>query len=488
MNAVRNSVLVLALVGLASLQLSGQDCASGSKYANTIACLPTVVGDHGAFSAIAEPVFDSSGNFVGFSFPYGTSPTQSIATPMGLGAQYATQIATSPSVATSSGYVLSTTSGGGISARPADLGPLLSDVPQTIGRHRLFIGTSYQWMEFSKTGGQDMRSYPYPLGFAIEPQGLTGFYGFIDLQASASLKMHSIDTYASFGLTSHLDVAVVVPWSKSEMSFHSSCSPTYQWTVGNTKYCSAYFLTKYIDESTGLPVYDFAGFLAGSSGSARNTGIGDVTLRAKYQFWRSDLYSMAGGVEYRLPTGDPLNIHGSGATGVRPFFAWGYNARVAPHVNIGYQYNGSSVNDVRDNITGFTTSLAPVYGPPQNSTKLPNILTGSAGFDAALTRRLNLDGDFLVRRFSSDGRKDFVATENPFGGTNPVSSYLNPLTSSPYYTGAKIKATGLVGVKAKLAGHLMLSASALIDAGGYGMVYHPAPTISISYDMGHAEE
>ena len=53
---------------------------------------------------------------------------------------------------------------------------------------------------------------------------------------------------------------------------------------------------------------------------------------------------MALGLDLRLPTGDEKNLLGTGAPGVQPFLVWSGNyGVVAPHLNAGYQWNGSSV-------------------------------------------------------------------------------------------------------------------------------------------------
>ena len=50
------------------------------------------------------------------------------------------------------------------------------------------------------------------------------------------------------------------------------------------------------------------------------------------------------GLDVRLPTGDEMNLLGSGAAGLQPFAIWSATyGRVSPHVNAGYRWNGSSV-------------------------------------------------------------------------------------------------------------------------------------------------
>jgi len=464
LKAQKSCPVVLLLLILIGTPLFSQVC-SQAKYSNTIACLPTVVAYQNSASELFY--FDASGTLVWNSKPNAVSP---IAVPLGLGAQYASQVATSPSAATSAGYIF-TFEKGALTNKPADLGPLLSDLPQTIGKHRLYVGASYQWIEFSKTGGKDLKSFTDEQGYQDDYE-----YGWHGLQASASLKMHNIDTYLYYGVTDRLDVSAVIPWSRVAMSFHSHClandanqfqsdGATYCFTIGDTGYTYQ-----------GFTVYD-AFIFAPNSGSRSSSGIGDVTLRAKYELLKRSRQGLALGLEYRLPTGDPLNLKGSGATGVRPFLAWGHNGRISPHANVGFQYNGSSFDDVRDNLDPSTFA----YSNKLTSNKLPNTFTFSAGADFALNRRFDFDADLLDRVFSNDGSKGFQASF-PAG-------YGNTALPVPVgFNGVKDKSTVILGAKGRLASHILFGASVMIDATNNGLSYKPSPIATLSYDFGKGDK
>jgi len=262
-------------------------------------------------------------------------------------------------------------------------------------------------------------------------------------QASVSLKVQSLDTFISFGVTNRLEVSAVIPLSRVGMGFHNGCSPSDSTdSVNNagTRYCYD------IDKSMPITIYGAASnpfynvfSFQQASYTANASDIGDVTLRGKYELLKKSDQGLALGLEYRLPTGDPLNILGSGAMGIRPFVAWGYNSRVSPHANIGYQYNGSSVNDVRDQGTtaAFNSSnwsYAYTYTNTPLAGKLPNIVTFSGGADNALTRRLNLDADLLERMFSNDGSSVFQSSLPYATSTGATAQF--PVTNTGF-TGAK---------------------------------------------------
>ena len=72
-------------------------------------------------------------------------------------------------------------------------------------------------------------------------------------------------------------------------------------------------------------------------------GIGDVIFRAKGTVFDGERTKLALGTEVRVPSGDEKNFLGSGAAGVKPFVTASYSARFSPHVNLGYEFNGSSI-------------------------------------------------------------------------------------------------------------------------------------------------
>lgn len=75
------------------------------------------------------------------------------------------------------------------------------------------------------------------------------------------------------------------------------------------------------------------------------TGVGDVTVRAKFRAWEAanEKSAVAVGLDVRLPSGDAYNFLGSGTWGFRPFFTYTYFSRVSPHATAGFQGNGNSV-------------------------------------------------------------------------------------------------------------------------------------------------
>jgi len=82
------------------------------------------------------------------------------------------------------------------------------------------------------------------------------------------------------------------------------------------------------------------------------------------------------------PTGDELNLLGSGTWGTRPFVAVSHSGRIAPHASFGYQINGNSV------LAGDITKNTKAH--------LPNVVTYDAGADFGVTRRIGVSADFIA--------------------------------------------------------------------------------------------
>ena len=521
----------LFLLFFAQVPAIGQVCFL-PKYERTLACVPTLTAIAGTTDYEVQYQNGNSGLYVvGSGSPLRIGGSVPLATPFGFAAQFASQIASAPSAATSVGFTLSF-QGGAPTLRPADLGPLFSDLPQTIGRHRLYVGASYQFVQFTRIGGQNIKSFGFSQYFANEyfseqnnPYiGANGEYlvnapnaplfGTNQLHSAASLKIHEVNTYVSFGVTDRLEVSAVIPFSKVLFSINTACSsvdPTYTFTHANspdTTFCGLQSPTPQVDLNHLNPLNWYGLILtAPASSSTVNEpnateinagpegilttakGLGDLTLRAKYEFLKREHDGLAAGMEFRAPTGDPLNFKGSGAFGYRTFLAYAYSARFSPHINIGYQYNGSSVNDVRDTVTysnvpgtvanpNYNQGLL-VYADKLTPTKLPNIFSTTVGLDFAATRRINVDFDLLERAFSNDGIKAYAPPTVPSGVTLVGAQTIQP------FTGTNDKVTLIFGSKFKLVNHLLLAANLMVDANpGSGLSYKPSPLVSLSYDFG----
>jgi len=81
--------------------------------------------------------------------------------------------------------------------------------------------------------------------------------------------------------------------------------------------------------ANGGKVQDFS-----TSGSA--TGVGDVSILAKYNLMRQGSTGVALAIDLTVPSGDDKNMLGSGATLTKIFLVASSGDKISPHINVGY--------------------------------------------------------------------------------------------------------------------------------------------------------
>src|SRR5882672_123450 len=336
------------------------------------------------------------------------------------------------------------------------LGPVLGERSSTIGRHRLFVGFSYQYFKFDSIDGLGLKK-DLPAVFthadddkdvdnvicSINPrdtfvnEGACGFVrDVIKTTNKFDLKIHQFTTFVTYGVTDRIDVSVAIPIENVRMGVSSHA------TIVNNS----------LSFDHEFP--DCACFEHSFSSFSSSSGVGDMTLRVKGTAWKGERAGLALGVDVRVPTGDELNFLGAGAPGVKPFLIWSYHSRISPHVLVGYEVNGSSVL-AGDVLTG-------------NKEKLPSELTYSGGADVRLTRWLTASFDligeqvFQARRMAISDFTELGACKtsdcNPSDGFNPpnVDPNLSQVTGSYNQTNAS------VGAKLKPVGGLVITLNAEI--------------------------
>jgi len=81
-----------------------------------------------------------------------------------------------------------------------------------------------------------------------------------------------------------------------------------------------------------------------AAGSA--TGVGDIALRSKYHFWRTEEGGAALGLILQLPTGEKRDFHGTEETHLSTFLYLSQviRGRVEPHLNVGVDFNAGDVD------------------------------------------------------------------------------------------------------------------------------------------------
>jgi len=281
----------------------------------------------------------------------------------------ASQLAAVPLPSPASGFTYTFDSSLGVFQRSTQsFGPILTERAETIGKGKFTFGISYQRFTFDSLEGVDLGSVPAV--FTHDGSQLGG--GRSDLVVTTNSIEASVNqsvTFLSYGLGSHLDLSLALPFVTVDLAARSDASIQ---RVGTATSPATHF---YDDTAT----YGTARVYA-RSGQA--SGIGDVVLRLKGTPFRGEASALAFGLDVRLPTGDEEDFLGLGTVGLRPFLAASFShGRVAPHVNFSYLWNGESV----------------LGGDVATGTKgdLPDQVTYAVGLDIGASKRLTLAFDFV---------------------------------------------------------------------------------------------
>jgi len=357
------------------------------------------------------------------------------------------QIVSLPLPAPASGFTYQFDPGLGVFTRStSSFGPILAERADTIGARRVSLGFAYQRLAFDSIENIDLDSVPAV--FTHDNAELRG--GREDVITT----VNSIDSevtrsavFLTYGVTNDLDVSIAVPYISTDIVVTSDA--TIQ-RVGTT-----------------IPEIHFFRAADDTIGSRRiftafghASGIGDITIRMKQAIKRSPRSGFALGLDLRLPSGDEKNLLGTGAPAVQPFVAWSatYGA-LAPHINVGYQWNGSSIlaGDIDAGV----------------SEDLPDVAVYAVGAVVAVHPRVTLALDVLGRYIIDSPRvrlSDFHALDG--------RSVFPNIT---FDTGSINELSSAAGLKINIAGRLLLNTNLLMRLNSAGLRDKISPLVGIEY-------
>lgn len=364
------------------------------------------------------------------------------------------QLTAIPLPSPASGFTYEFDSSSGTFVRSTrSFGPILSDRAETIGKGRLAFGFSNQFFSFDHLDGVSLSSVPAV--FRHDSFELGG--GRADVVSTTNTVQASVGQFAgalTYGLNSRVDVSLAVPVVRTSLSLLSNAR-IYRLGTGTA------LQTHYFQDPTALGGFGSTHqyFTEGTA-----SGVGDLVLRVKAMMIREGSRALAAGLDARLPTGDELNLLGTGAMGLRPFMAvsgaWG---ALAPHANISYQWNGKSVlaGDVR-------------AGTEAN---LPDQFQYAVGSDIAVNPRFSMVFDILGQRVLNSPRLS-VYTLNASGQAGSASlPDIRFSTDSYWVTDAS------VGFKANVASRLLVNFNMRFNMGDAGLADRVAPLIGIEWSF-----
>jgi hypothetical protein len=436
--------------------------------------LPNLFGPTG-LSLYANPVVPHYAHFIGSAQ---TTLNQTLSSAI------ATQLAILPIISPSSGFTYKYDREAGAFVRSTtSFGPIYAERAETVGRGNLSFGTSYQRFRFGNIDGVDLHKVPAIFSHipntGVNNTPVAYESDVIQTTNNIDLNLDTATIYGTYGVTDRIDVSVAVPIVSVRMGVSSNATivrvsgPTFTLpgigTLPNPH--------QFTSDPNSLTQSYF------SKGSA--SGIGDVIVRVKGSLLHGSRVGMSLGMDVRTPSGNARELLGSGAVGIKPFVAVSSNAKhFAPHINLGYQWNGKSI--LAGDLTGTTvsedsTGQAVVQNGPVIKQRLPGQLFYAIGTDVGATKGLTLAFDYLGQAPVNAPRvfHDSFLTDSIPGGTGTLKL--------PTISGGKdtvLLNSASAGLKYNLFGNLLLTTNLLFRLDNKGLRQTVTSLVALSYAFG----
>ncbi|MFZ0663066.1 MAG: hypothetical protein WAM66_10275 [Acidobacteriaceae bacterium] len=428
----RRTLQFLLVACVSSIGAMGQiNCSPGSAAATKLVC--QIPFSTGVFAN------NSSAGATGTALRNATAFNSAIAT----------QVSQLPLASSSSGVVIVYKAG--VPETYNNLGPILTDRAQTVGRHKLFLGASVSQFVFTSIDGISLKSVPFTYeATATDPTtGAVLSNTYTAEFTNIHFTLDQLVAVATFGLTNRIDLSVIVPYERVSIGAETFNSEAYILNANNVLVLGPYSIA-----STYIP------------GWAK--GFGDVTVNAKGELWHGEHTTFATGLNVRTPTGDELNYLGSGAWGVNPYVTVSYLRKISPHAKIGYQWNTS-------------TELNNPTLTAGGNEDLPGGFQYDVGADWAWLRHVTVAGDLLGSQYLNAPTLVLGTTPLPTPLTNPPTPSTVNLptvtTANSSYTINDVSG----GLKWNPYRDLVFSGNALYQLDHNGLRSRIVPLVGVSY-------
>lgn len=250
-------------------------------------------------------------------------------------------------------------------------GPLFSERALTLGKGKLNFSVGYSFIDYSSVNGVDLADINSPGLFTElieEPDRVIGHlptgerilalpFTLSRIRTRIDLDAHVIAPTVRYGITDQWDINLTLPIINTYLRVRNEAvriadmATAFAEGVGfvdpNGNLIDIFSIPP---EELGRQLWQVVksrrpkALLSKASGSA--TGVGDLTLRSKYQFWQNGFGGAAGGLNLQLPTGEDRDFHGTGQTHVLTFLYLSQvlGERVEPHLNLGIDFNANDVD------------------------------------------------------------------------------------------------------------------------------------------------
>jgi hypothetical protein len=372
-----------------------------------------------------------------------------------LNSAIASQLTLLPIASPASGFTYTFNQAAGVFTRSAQsFGPILTERAETLGRGKIFAGVTYQRFGFDKIDGFDLQNFPAVFTHSDDPERPPQEFekDFITTRNSIDLNVDQFTIFGSVGVTDWLDVSLAVPILNVDMKIDSEAT-IHRIAPPSPQFGQAHFFDASDPENSTRALF---------TNSGDSSGIGDILVRFKGTAFRGESFGIALAADLRLPTGDELDFLGSGAVGFKPFAAVSLNAgRVAPHFNVGYQWNGDSV----------------LAGDVQTQTKgdVPDQFFYAIGADLRATRNLTFAFDVLGQRVLDAERVMPVTFVAPDPSNQQVPDQIS------LEEGSFNMADAAVGAKYNAFGRLLFTGNVIVRLDSGGLRDRLVPLFGVSY-------
>jgi len=250
---------------------------------------------------------------------------------------FARQLSTFPVGSSSGGFTFEFNEELGIFERSTStFGSVFAERGETIGKGKWNFGVSafaldYDAIDDLGFNNGDLEFSLTHLDTNFDGTTIETFFegDLILVETALSLETQTTVFFGSYGISQRFDLAIAVPLIEVDLSARLARHISRLASEGR-------------DE---VPLHLFPDGadqqIVEASGS--ESGVGDVLVRAKYNFARNADGALAAAIDVRLPTGDEKNLLGSGATQSKVFLIGSSNfGRFSPHVNLGYTFSSGS--------------------------------------------------------------------------------------------------------------------------------------------------
>ncbi len=330
----------------------------------------------------------------------------------------------------------------------------------TAGRGRFSLAFAQEFTTYASIDGTDLGAGDINFFFEHDnccPAGASAPFSVTDLRPelerdllvetlSVDLDRNVFTLFANYGVTDRLDLGVAVPIVKVNISGRITSRILRTSTAAAPSVHSFDIL-----ELANRTIY----------GSGHAAGLGDILVRAKYNFLRRTELGLAAGLAVRVPTGDADELLGTGAARTTATLIWsGEFGRVSPHVNAGYTW---SAGDAGAEIARFAADMPAGFAAPALDLRVPDEFNLTGGFEVGIHRRVTVAADVVGRRVSDMTRFRVGDTTFPSRGPGSLPS-ANFVASNDFLlsgSGALALVFGVAGARVTVGDRLLLNADIL---------------------------